>query len=186
VHVSQPVVWITGLAGSGKTTLARAVTAELRAAGGAVVHVDGDEVRRLFGGDLGYDARARLENAYRIARLCAFLQGEGVLVVCSTMSLYPEIWRFNRDQLKPYIQVYLDVPMSVLARRDQKGLYSGVELGTARNVGGIDLPLDLPFDSDFVLGNCEQRELERNAQTILGAIAASGAIRAQGRAGERA
>jgi cytidine diphosphoramidate kinase len=166
----MPVVWITGLAGSGKTTLGKQLAGELRAQGRGVVHVDGDSVRALMGSDLGYGTRDRIDNAYRIARLCKFLQAEGVFVVCSTMSLYREIWQFNRNNLDPYLQVYLDVPMRVLAERDQKGLYSGVSLGQASDVGGVDLPLELPLDSDLVLENSERRELSHNVDGILRAI----------------
>jgi len=166
----SPVVWITGLAGSGKTTLGKRLSGELRTQGANVVHVDGDSVRALMGSDLGYGTRDRIDNAYRIARLCKFLQAEGVLVVCSTMSLYPEIWQFNRNNLEPYLQVYLDVPMNVLTERDQKGLYSGVSLGQASDVGGLDLPVSLPIDSDLVLENSDARELPHNVDLILRAL----------------
>jgi cytidine diphosphoramidate kinase len=165
-----PVVWITGLAGSGKTTLGSQLASDLRALGRSVVHVDGDSVRALMGSDLGYGTRDRVDNAYRISRLCKFLQSEGVLVVCSTMSLYREIWQFNHANLHPYLQVYLDVPMTVLAERDQKGLYSGAAVGQASDVGGVDLPLELPHDSDLVLGNSERRELRHNVDAILRAL----------------
>lgn len=165
-----PVIWITGLAGSGKTTLGKRLATELRSQGRPVVHVDGDSVRALMGSDLGYGTRDRIDNAYRIARLCRFLQVEGVLAVCSTMSLYPEIWQFNRNNLHPYLQVYLDVPMSVLAQRDQKGLYSGVSLGQASDVGGVDLPVSLPIDSDLVLENSDASELPHNVELILRAL----------------
>lgn len=170
VLTQLPVVWITGLAGSGKTTLGKRLVAELRAQGRAVVHVDGDGVRALMGSDLGYGTRDRIDNAYRIARLCKFLQAEGVLVVCTTMSLYPEIWQFNRNNLHPYLQVFLDVPMDVLAERDQKGLYSGVALGQASEVGGLDLPVSLPIDSDLVLENSDANELPHNVALILRAL----------------
>jgi cytidine diphosphoramidate kinase len=165
-----PVVWITGLAGSGKTTLGNRLALELRGQGRAVVHVDGDNVRALMGSDLGYGTRDRIDNAYRIARLCKFLQGEGVLVVCSTMSLYEEIWHFNRQNLDPYLQVYLDVPRSVLEARDQKGLYSGVPLGQASDVVGVDQPGELPIESDLVLENVDLRELPHNVSSILEAL----------------
>lgn len=170
VVTQLPVIWITGLAGSGKTTLGKRLATELRSQGRPVVHVDGDSVRALMGSDLGYGTRDRIDNAYRIARLCRFLQAEGVLAVCSTMSLYPEIWQFNRNHLHPYLQVYLDVPMSVLAQRDQKGLYSGVSLGQASDVGGVDLPVSLPIDSDLVLENSDSSELPHNVELILRAL----------------
>jgi cytidine diphosphoramidate kinase len=173
VSAKLPVVWITGLAGSGKTTLGKRLTAELRAQGQVAAHVDGDSVRALMGSDLGHGTRDRVANAYRIARLCKFLQAEGVLVVCSTMSLYEEIWQFNRQNLDPYLQVYLDVPMSVLSQRDQKGLYSGVLLGQASDVAGMDLPVALPIDSHLVLENSDLRELPHNVDVILDAIGLS-------------
>jgi cytidine diphosphoramidate kinase len=170
VICKPPVVWITGLAGSGKTTLAKRLVNELRRSAGGIVHVDGDDVRALMGGDLGYGTQDRMANAYRIARLCGFLQAEGVLCVCSTMSLYPEIWQYNRQHLRPYLQVYLDVPLTVLTYRDQKGLYSGVRAGTVQQVGGMDLPLQLPLDSDLVLANAHEADLAKNVQAIESAL----------------
>jgi adenylylsulfate kinase-like enzyme len=151
----------------GQNTLSRALVTVLRRTGQTVVHVDGDQVRTLMGGELGYTTPDRLQNAWRIARLCAFLQAEGVLTVCSTMSLYPEIWRSNRERLEPYLQVLLDVPMNVLVRRDQKGLYSGIDRGTARDVGGLDLPLELPRDSDLILQNGVDSDLAANVATLV-------------------
>jgi adenylylsulfate kinase-like enzyme len=86
------------------------------------------------------------------------------------MSMYEEIWQFNRQNLHPYLQVYLDVPMRVLEGRDQKGLYSGVSLGQASDVGGVDLPLALPIDSDLVLENSDLCELSHNVNVILDAL----------------
>jgi adenylylsulfate kinase len=86
------------------------------------------------------------------------------------MSMYEEIWQFNRQNLHPYLQVYLDVPMRVLEGRDQKGLYSGVSLGRASDVGGVDLPLALPIDSDLVLENSDLCELSHNVNVILDAL----------------
>ena len=179
VITKKHVVWITGLAGSGKTTIGKLVASELRAQGHGVVHVDGDAVRTLMGSDLGYATRDRIDNAYRIARLCKFLQGEGIFAVCTTMSLYEEIWQFNRDNLDPYLQVYLDVPMSVLTERDQKGLYSGAAQGRVNDVGGVNLPLSLPIDSHLVLENADRRELPHNVDSILKAVGCPLARRAE-------
>jgi adenylylsulfate kinase len=147
------VYWVTGLSGAGKTTIATALVADLRRDGYQVVHVDGDTVRKMLGGDLGYSLKDRIANAYRISRLCQYLQKEGLLVVCSTMSLYPEIWEWNRENLGPYYLIYVKVESEILRERDQKGLYSGVELGTCSNVIGVDLPFHEPELADLILEN---------------------------------
>ena len=85
------VYWVTGLSGAGKTTITTELVSRLRRDGVQVVHIDGDVIRRMNGNDLGYDLKDRIANAYRISRLCQFLQSQGVTVICSTMSLYPEI-----------------------------------------------------------------------------------------------
>ena len=147
------VYWVTGLSGAGKTTLSNGLVEKLREDGHQVVHIDGDTVRNMMGNDLGYDPKDRIANAYRIARLCQFIQQQGVMVVCSTMSLYPEIWEWNAANLDPYHLVYVKVSPEVLRERDQKGLYSGVDNGTCRDVVGVDLPFHEPQDPDLTLEN---------------------------------
>ena len=173
----EPVLWITGLAGAGKTATASRVVAALRRDGQAVVHLDGDAFRSIMGNDLGHDPKDRLANAERIARTCAFLQSQGVLVVCSTMSLYPDIWGWNRTNLSPYLQVYLRVAPSVLHARDKKGLYSGASLGQQAHVVGHDLPFHEPLDSDLILENDQLDDLPRNVGRILEALAGQAARR---------
>ena len=89
------LIWITGLAGSGKTTLAKEVYTQLKKMYPNVVIIDGDHLREIFGGTTGYSTEERLENARRLSRLCHFLVSENIHVVCATMSLYKEIqeWR---------------------------------------------------------------------------------------------
>ncbi|MEI7895381.1 MAG: adenylyl-sulfate kinase, partial [Myxococcales bacterium] len=122
------VLWITGLSGAGKSTLAALVVDQLRATCPNVVLLDGDAFRALMGDGLGHTPDARLENAFRLARFARHLSRQGLIVVCATMSLFPEVWRWNRSNLPRYFEVYLRVPFGVLEKRDPKGLY-----GLARN-----------------------------------------------------
>lgn len=163
----RPVVWITGLAAAGKTTIARRVVATLRARGLATVHVDGDAMREVLGNDLGHHPADRLENAWRIARMCRYLQSEGVAVVCSTMSLYPSIWHANRASLDPYVEVYLRVPLEVVRARDPKGLYARAERGEAKNIVGLDLPFHEPDGAHLVLDNADAADLAPNCERIV-------------------
>lgn len=167
VEQTQPVIWITGLSGAGKTTLASALVDDLRGRGVFAVHVDGDAVREIVGDSLGHDQSQRIVNAKRVSRMCAFLQSQGMTVVCSTMSMYPEIWDWNRENLQPYCQVYLRVGLEVLQERDQKGLYSGVQRGETANVVGMNMQWNEPEDSDFVLSSSSMEDHAANRVTLL-------------------
>ena len=160
------VYWVTGLSGAGKTTLTTELVSRLIRDGIHVVHVDGDAVRKMLGNDLGYGLDDRVANAYRISRLCQFLEAQGVTVICSTMSLYPEIWNWNRENFQTYRLIYLRVNEGVLRQRDQKGLYSGVENGTCSNVVGVDLPYEEPEEPDLILGNNNSKQREININKL--------------------
>ena len=144
------VVWVIGLAGAGKTTVAREVVSRLRQRGPAVL-IDGDDVRAIMGNDLGHTLEDRLQNAWRICRLCRHLDQQGISVVCAILSLFPETQDWNRDHFERYYEVFLDVPMEVLERRDQKGLYSGVKAGRVTQVAGVDLAFTPPPRADLRL-----------------------------------
>ena len=158
------LIWITGLSGAGKSTLARRITHDLREDGIWVLHVDGDDVRAILGDDLGHEPEDRRQNAWRIARTCAYLAGQGALVLCSTVSMFPEIWAFNRATVDPYLEVHLDVPMAVLRARDTRGFYSG----NVRNVAGVDLVVARPHGAHLVLANGTPAELAANASLVRG------------------
>lgn len=163
-------VWITGLSGAGKSTLARVIAARLRAAGEAVVLLDGDELRAaldadaavLFDGDEsraapdadgGDSARhgraARLALALRYAALCRMIASQGVTVVIATISLFKEVHAWNRANLPGYVEAYLDVPLDELRRRDSKGIYRRYDSGQLRDVAGLDLAIDEPCCPDW-------------------------------------
>lgn len=147
------VYWLTGLAGAGKTTIAREMTALLRAEGRPVVHLDGDQLRWALGSTRSYSADDRKQLALTYSRLCSLLSGQGIDVVCSTISMFAEVHGFNRNTLPRYVEVYIRVPLDILEKRDQKGLYSGARRGEISNVIGIDLPLIEPSDPDMIVDN---------------------------------
>jgi adenylylsulfate kinase-like enzyme len=142
------VIWITGLPGAGKTTVADEVAAMLRAKTAAVVQVDGDVVRELMGNDLGYTSGDRLANAWRVSRLCKILSTQGLHVVCATVSLFSEIHTWNRLNLPRYVEVYLRVSNATLSSRNKKGLMRG-----ASNVVGVNQSYDEPHTPDLVINN---------------------------------
>ncbi len=149
------VIWITGLSGAGKSTLARALTEHLREGGDAVVLLDGDELREVFGAvansQANHGREARLGLAMQYAHLCQVLARQGLTVVIATISLFREVHAWNREHLPGYREVYLKVPLDELRRRDPKGLYQRFDAGEIRHVAGLDLPIDEPLSADLIL-----------------------------------
>ena len=161
------VYWITGLAGAGKTTIAKAIYAALRDKRENVVFLDGDLLRIVFGNDLGHDAADRRISAGRNSRLCKMLSDQGQDVVCATISLFHETHDWNRAQLTHYREIFLDVPMDVLRSRDQKGLYSRAQRGEVKNVMGVDVAPELPKSPDVTVANDGSRSPEDIARDCL-------------------
>lgn len=165
------VVWITGLSAAGKTTLAQQVVEHMRRSQYQVVHLDGDELRKVFvtpeSNGTGYDKNARLQLAYQYAALCKVLAEQGTDVVISTISMFSEIYDWNRENIKNYLEIFLDIPLEIREQRDPKGLYARFRNNQVQHVAGLDLPIDIPTHSDLILkGGHAQAEINQLKQVI--------------------
>jgi adenylylsulfate kinase-like enzyme len=153
--MSGKTIWITGLSGAGKSTTAVIVVEKLRKAGEPVVFLDGDELRAVFGNQgvtgASMTREGREELAMRYARLCKMLSDQGLTVVIATISLMHSIHAWNRENLTNYLEVFLDVPVDELRRRDPKGIYDRFDRGETNNVSGLDLAVDYPENPDLRL-----------------------------------
>ena len=149
------VVWITGLAGAGKTTIAKTAHRMLQSGSSADtwVRLDGDDVREIMGNDLGHGVEDRTENAWRICRLCRYLSEQGISVIVATMSLFKECQEWNRETMPGYFEVLVEVEQATLLARDQKGLYSGSLANTTSDVVGMDQSVHFPQRPDLVVNN---------------------------------
>ncbi|XDZ65389.1 adenylyl-sulfate kinase [Alphaproteobacteria bacterium LSUCC0684] len=149
------VIWITGLSGAGKSTLAQEVVARLRAEGEAVVMLDGDELREVFGAvaanAANHGREGRLALAVQYSHLCRVIAAQGFTVVIATISLFREVHTWNRAYLPGYLEVYLKVPLDELRRRDPKEIYRRFDAGELTHVAGLDLPIDEPEAADWVV-----------------------------------
>jgi adenylylsulfate kinase len=165
------VLWITGLSGAGKSSLAHEVVARLRTAGEEVVLLDGDELRDAFGAVAenaqNHGREGRLALAMRYAHLCHLIARQGLTVVIATVSLFREVHSWNRVNLPNYFEVYLKVPMDELRRRDPKGIYRRFDNGELTHVAGLDLQIDEPVDADWVIEFVPERPVAVLAEDLL-------------------
>jgi adenylylsulfate kinase len=147
------VIWIIGLSGTGKTTLASQVVERIRQMNGKVVLLDGDLIRTLFGNDVDHTIEGRLRNAERLSVLSKFLADEGIHVVAAILSIFPEWRRWNRENIPGYSEVYIKASMQTLLRRDIKNLYARAARGEIENVVGVDIPFPEPENPELVIEN---------------------------------
>jgi adenylylsulfate kinase len=138
------VCWITGLAGSGKTTIGKAVYKKLKEKTETLILLDGDELRMMFVDGFGHSYSERRRAGEHYCRLCKMLSAQGISVICCTIGMLEDLRRWNYENINKYMEVYINPPMSILEQRDQKGLYSGARNGTIKNVMGIDIIAEAP------------------------------------------
>lgn len=146
-------VWMTGLSGSGKSTIAALVEAELIDAGRAAYSLDGDNVRHGLNGDLGFSADDRTENVRRNGEVARLMADAGLVVLVPVISPY----QADRDAVRrahesagiPFVEVHIATPIEVCEARDPKGLYARARAGDLPNFTGIDDPYEEPVDPDL-------------------------------------
>jgi len=121
--------------------------------------VDGDDIRQLLGRQSAenmYSLAARRQLAELLQRLCGWLAQQDVNVVCCTISAFPDIRNGNRDIFDSYFEVFIDTPMDILKKRDNKSIYARAFAGELQNVIGVDLPFEAPANSDLRIENIAQ------------------------------
>jgi adenylylsulfate kinase len=149
------VIWITGLSGAGKTTVAAALSQCLRERGLIPILLDGDILRNLFKStnEIGktYNREARIKLALKYAHLCKILSSQGLTVIIATISMYNEAYAWNRTNLPNYFEIYLKVSLTELRRRDPKKIYQRYDAGDLSDVAGLDLAVDEPLEPHVIL-----------------------------------
>lgn len=159
--------WITGLSGAGKTTIGSLLYRHLKGKYPNTVIFDGDALRQAFGNDLGYSKEERFQCAMRYSRLCRLLVEQGIHVVCCTISMFDQVREWNRRNIENYSEIYIEVPLPVLEKRNQKNLYQDVKDGKQENVVGMDLELQLPRNPDIRLLNDGTKTPEEMGRVLI-------------------
>ncbi|WP_107656289.1 adenylyl-sulfate kinase [Nocardia suismassiliense] len=148
-------VWLTGLSGSGKSTVAVELERRLVAAGRPAFLLDGDNLRHGLNADLGFSAADRVENVRRVGEVARLFAEAGVVAVVSLISPY----RADRDRVRathlaagiPFVEVFVDTPLEICEARDPKGMYAKARAGEIRGFTGIDDPYESPTEAELVL-----------------------------------
>jgi bifunctional enzyme CysN/CysC len=140
------VLWLTGLSGAGKSTIANCVERKLAAAGRHTYLLDGDNVRHGLNKDLGFTAQDRVENIRRVAEVSRLMVDAGLIVLVSFISPFRSERRMARELFAPgeFLEVFVDTPLAEAERRDVKGLYRKARRGELKNFTGIDSPYERP------------------------------------------
>jgi adenylylsulfate kinase len=149
-HRPAPVLWFTGLSGSGKSTIAVRVVDELATKGVEVEYIDGDALREVFP-NIGFTREEREEHLRRTGYMASRLAAHGVTVVASLVSPYRESREFIRRLCPGFLEIYVATPLEECERRDVKGLYARARRGEIRNFTGIDDPYEPPEHPELTL-----------------------------------
>ena len=140
------VLWLTGLSGAGKSTIANRLEQKLLAIGGHTMLLDGDNVRHGLNRDLGFTDADRVENIRRIGEVARLMNDAGLIVICAFISPFRADRRMAREAAAPYpfLEVFVDTPLAECIRRDPKGLYAKAQAGAIPNFTGIDSAYEPP------------------------------------------
>ena len=171
------VIWLTGLSGAGKTTLARALTQKILDEGLRVEVLDGDEVRENLSKGLGFSKEDRDTNIRRIGFVARLLARNGIVVLASAISPY----RQSRDDVRNsvetdgsrFVEVFVRCPIESLVERDVKGLYKRALSGEIKNFTGISDPYEEPVSPECLVDSSTQ-SVDESAGVILAHLSAIG------------
>lgn len=159
------VLWLTGLPGAGKTTLADRVYDCIAMNGQRAEKLDGDMVRSLFP-STGFGKADRDAHIKRVGFLASLLEKHGVIVIASFVSPYRQARQFVRDQCRDFVEVYVSASIEECERRDPKGLYKKARAWEIKDFTGVDDPYEAP-ENPKVLVDTTQTSADQNAQQVL-------------------
>jgi bifunctional enzyme CysN/CysC len=166
------VIWLTGLSGSGKSTIADALDARLHDSGIRSYTLDGDSVRAALSEDLGFSPEDRAENVRRVARVAEMMLDAGLVVIVSLVSPFRSDRLLAREHFADtdFFEIFVDTPLEECIRRDPKGLYARAATDSTISLTGISQAYERPEDPHLVLDG--MAPTESSVEQLLGLILA--------------
>ncbi len=166
------VLWLTGLSGAGKSTIADAAVRKLHALGVHTYVLDGDNVRHGLNKDLGFTPEDRAENVRRVAEVAKLMREAGLVVFVALVSPFAGDRRAAKELFEPgdFLEVYVDTPLAVAQERDPKGLYAKAATGAIPNMTGVGQDYEVPTSPDLVLEGAGQLDaaVDKLVAAVLG------------------
>ncbi len=159
-------VWLTGLSGSGKTTIAKELQKKLLMLGYKAELLDGDEVRRNLSPDLGFSKEDREMHARRVVYISKLLTRNGIISIVSLISPYRAFRAYAREELKEFVEVYVRCSIDTCIKRDPKGLYRKALNGEIQDMTGIQDPYEEPLSPEVVV-DTDRQSVEECVDMIL-------------------
>ena len=171
-------LWLTGLAGSGKSSVAYALERRLFDAGTVATVLDGENARLTYNKDLGFSADERTENIRRSAEVARLLNDAGLVAVCAFLSPYAEARQTAREAIGPdrFIEVYLSAPIEVCRRRSPEKLYDLAQTGEIKQFSGVTAPYEPPANPDLLLPTHEI-DVDECVERICALLKAKGLLK---------
>jgi bifunctional enzyme CysN/CysC len=162
------IIWLTGLSGAGKSTVASELERELFSMGLHTYILDGDNIRHGLSANLGFSPEDRTENIRRVGEVARLLMDAGVLVITAFISPYQDDRRLARSLVNEdeFIEVYVNAPLEVCEQRDPKGLYKKARAGKIANFTGVSAPYEPPDKPEVVVQTDKQSPAECVAHII--------------------
>lgn len=145
-HQKAAVIWLTGISGAGKSTIANSIEKKLAGLNRHTFLLDGDNIRQGLNKDLGFTDTDRIENIRRIGEVARLMTDAGLIVITAFISPFRAERQMVRDMMAPgeFIEVHIDTPLSTAEQRDVKGLYKKARAGQLKNFTGVDSPYEAP------------------------------------------
>jgi adenylyl-sulfate kinase len=160
-------IWLTGLSGSGKSTIANLIETTLYEMNYHTYTLDGDNTRLGLNNDLNFSEEDRIENIRRVSEVSKLMNDAGIITICSFISPYEK----NRIQAKEiigddFIEVFIKTDLEICEQRDSKGLYKKARAGEIKDFTGISSPYEVPKNA-IVLENNNEEDIQKNVDFII-------------------
>lgn len=162
------VIWMTGLSGAGKSTIANELSRKLNQKDVKCIILDGEEIRNAFKNN-GFDKQSRIQHNINVGYMASLLENQGYIVIVSLVSPYREARDKCRTIADRFTEVHISTSLDLCERRDVKGLYKKARAGEIKQFTGIDDPYEQPFNPEITIDTAE-KDVQECANVIMSKI----------------